>query len=145
MVVAESEATQDVLQGWVEARGWAPAWRIGVAPADLAASSRGQAALAASIAAFAPQILIMTLGAPVSEEFLHRHRSVLPPCWALCFGQAVRVEVGMVRRAPALFGKIGLEWLWRLAQEPRRLWPRYARSALWFPRAVIGDLATRRR
>ena len=94
----------------------------------------------ASLRAAQPDILIMTLGAPVSEEFVARHRAALPPCWVLCAGQAVRVELGLIRRAPSFMRRCGLEWAWRIRQEPQRLGIRYLRALASFPFAVAGDL-----
>jgi exopolysaccharide biosynthesis WecB/TagA/CpsF family protein len=145
MVVAESWATQVALHDWLIPRGLSDSWRIAVAPLALGDDASAEADLVAAISAFAPDILVMTLGAPVSEEFVYRHLTALPPCWALCFGQAVRVEIGLVGRAPRLLRMLGLEWFWRVLREPRRLIPRYVRAALWFPRAVAADLALPRR
>jgi N-acetylglucosaminyldiphosphoundecaprenol N-acetyl-beta-D-mannosaminyltransferase len=145
MVVAESWATQVALHDWLIPRGLSDSWRIAVAPLALGDDASAEADLVAAISAFAPDILVMTLGAPVSEEFVYRHMTALPPCWALCFGQAVRVEIGLVGRAPRLLRMLGLEWFWRVLREPRRLIPRYVRAALWFPLAVAADLALPRR
>lgn len=144
MVVAESWATEVALRDWLVPRGLSLSWGVAVAPRALGDNAAAEAALVAAIGAFAPEILVMTLGAPVSEEFIHRHMTALPPCWALCFGQAVRVEIGLMGRAPRVLRLAGLEWLWRALREPRRLLPRYAKAALWFPRAVAADLAVRR-
>jgi exopolysaccharide biosynthesis WecB/TagA/CpsF family protein len=144
VVVAESWATQLALRDWLVPRGLSRAWHAVVAPRQLGEDAVAEAALVAAIAAFAPDILIMTLGAPVSEEFVYRHMEALPPCWALCFGQAVRVEIGLMGRAPRAMRLLGLEWFWRSLREPRRLLPRYARAAMWLPRAIAADLAVRR-
>jgi len=40
-------------------------------------------------------------------------------------GGSFELIAGMTKRAPLLFQRLGLEWLWRLAVEPRRLWKRY--------------------
>jgi N-acetylglucosaminyldiphosphoundecaprenol N-acetyl-beta-D-mannosaminyltransferase len=144
MVVAESWATQLALRDWLAPRGLSRSWRAAVAPRRLGTDPAAEASLVAAIVAFAPDILVMTLGAPVSEEFVYRHMADLPPCWALCFGQAVRVEIGLMDRAPLALRWLGLEWFWRALREPRRLVPRYIRAALWFPRAVAQDLAMRR-
>jgi N-acetylglucosaminyldiphosphoundecaprenol N-acetyl-beta-D-mannosaminyltransferase len=83
----------------------------------------------------------MTLGAPVSETFVYRYRDTISPCWALCVGQALRVEIGLTPRAPRGWRRLGLEWAWRCVWEPWRLVPRYIRAAAWFPCAVGLDLA----
>jgi N-acetylglucosaminyldiphosphoundecaprenol N-acetyl-beta-D-mannosaminyltransferase len=109
----------------------------------LASDATGQLNLVALVRAARPEILVMTLGAPVSEEFVARHQAVLPHCWVLCAGQAVRVELGLIRRAPSFLRHCGLEWAWRIHQEPLRLGVRYLRALAWFPFAVIADLLGR--
>jgi N-acetylglucosaminyldiphosphoundecaprenol N-acetyl-beta-D-mannosaminyltransferase len=99
-----------------------------------------QIGLAARITDWAPDVLVMTLGAPTSEIFLHRCRTILPPCWAICCGQAVRVELGLAWRAPATIARLNMEWAWRLVHEPRRLAPRYVRDALALPKLILADL-----
>jgi exopolysaccharide biosynthesis WecB/TagA/CpsF family protein len=139
LVVVESDATDTVLRQWVAARGLTACWTSLVAPVNLLDDATGQRVLAARIAGAAPDILVMTLGAPVSEIFVHRHRAILPPCWALCCGQAVRVELGLAWRAPMWAGRLNLEWAWRLAHEPRRLAPRYLRDAIAIPGLLLAD------
>jgi N-acetylglucosaminyldiphosphoundecaprenol N-acetyl-beta-D-mannosaminyltransferase len=115
-------------------------WEITTAPADLSGDAAGRATLLTAIRAYAPDVLVLTLGAPVSEEFVHLHAASLPHCWALCVGQAVRAEIGLVRRAPGILRVAGLEWAWRVMQEPKRMVPRYIADALWLPRAIYRDV-----
>ena len=61
----------------------------------------------------------------------------LPRCWAFCVGQAVKIELGLLRRAPSGWQSVGLEWLWRLLQEPSRLTKRYVTATIGFAAAVI--------
>ena len=143
-VVAEAAGTQARLIDWLTPRGLIGHWETATAPADVVHDHAGCATLLNAIAAFAPDVLVMTLGAPVSEEFVHSHAASLPPCWALCVGQAVRVELGLVRRAPSLLRAAGLEWVWRVVQEPRRLLPRYYAAATWLPQAIYRDLRAQR-
>jgi N-acetylglucosaminyldiphosphoundecaprenol N-acetyl-beta-D-mannosaminyltransferase len=139
-VVTESAATADALRAYLSARGTQDHWQVASAPANFAEDPTAQYVLVARIAQAAPDLLIMTLGAPTSEVFIHQHSPALPPCWALCVGQALRVELGLVRRAPRRLRKLGLEWAWRCWQEPARLIPRYVQDALWFPVAVARDV-----
>jgi exopolysaccharide biosynthesis WecB/TagA/CpsF family protein len=139
-VVLESEATRKCLEQWLADRGMLGNWTIIVAPAAFSTRAEEQRHLAASVAAARPQIALVTLGAPTSETFVNTNRDILPPCWVLCVGQALRVEIGMVRRAPLVMRALGLEWAWRICQEPMRLLPRYLKAGLWFPLAVARDL-----
>jgi exopolysaccharide biosynthesis WecB/TagA/CpsF family protein len=144
LLVAESGATAAVLADWIARCGLQQRWRIETAPNCLAVDAAGQQQLVAAVCAALPDILVMTLGAPVSEEFIARHQAELPPCWVLCIGQAVRVELGLARRAPTGMRRTGLEWAWRIHQEPARLGARYLRALAWFPFAVAADLLQRR-
>jgi N-acetylglucosaminyldiphosphoundecaprenol N-acetyl-beta-D-mannosaminyltransferase len=121
-------------------RGLASRTQVAVAVPNLGEDRAAQEFLADAVAACDATLLIMTLGAPVSEVFVHSNRDRLPACWAMCVGQGLRVELGLVARAPRRWRALGLEWLWRLMQEPRRLGPRYLLDVLWFPVAVTRDL-----
>jgi N-acetylglucosaminyldiphosphoundecaprenol N-acetyl-beta-D-mannosaminyltransferase len=95
--------------------------------------------MAQTIAAHGTTVLVMAVGAPRSEIFVDTHRALLPPCWAFCIGQAVKIELGLVQRASSKWRSVGMEWLWRLTQEPSRLAKRYATAAVGFSAAIIED------
>jgi exopolysaccharide biosynthesis WecB/TagA/CpsF family protein len=140
-LIVESRVTAVAALLWARAINLADRIEITVAPPRLDSDEMAQAELVQTIVLAAPTLLVITLGAPVSEVFVHRHRHGLPPCWALCVGQALRVELALTRRAPAFWQAVGLEWLWRLMHEPRRLLVRYATSLAWFPVAIWRDLS----
>jgi N-acetylglucosaminyldiphosphoundecaprenol N-acetyl-beta-D-mannosaminyltransferase len=82
-----------------------------------------------------PHVIWVGIGAPKQEALMHRLRDRLPGV-AVGVGAAFDFHSGRVRQAPAWVGRAGLEWLFRLAMEPRRLWRRYFWSnprflALW--------------
>jgi N-acetylglucosaminyldiphosphoundecaprenol N-acetyl-beta-D-mannosaminyltransferase len=95
--------------------------------------------LADSIREHGTTLLIMAVGAPRSEVFVDSYRAMLPPCWAFCVGQAVKIELGLVRRASPKWQSVGMEWLWRLSQEPQRLTKRYVTATIGFGIAVVQD------
>jgi N-acetylglucosaminyldiphosphoundecaprenol N-acetyl-beta-D-mannosaminyltransferase len=66
------------------------------------------------------------LGCPKQEQWIATHLADLPPAVYFGVGAAFAFHTGEVRQAPALFQKAGMEWLFRLLAEPRRLWKRYA-------------------
>ncbi|WP_432430653.1 WecB/TagA/CpsF family glycosyltransferase [Salinilacustrithrix flava] len=70
-------------------------------------------------------IVFVCLGAPKSELWVAHNMHLLPPAYYLCVGGALEMYSGQVRRAPVALRQVGLEWLYRLCQEPRRLWRRY--------------------
>jgi N-acetylglucosaminyldiphosphoundecaprenol N-acetyl-beta-D-mannosaminyltransferase len=95
--------------------------------------------LAEAIRGYCTTVLIMAVGAPRSEVFVDTYRALLPPCWAFCVGQAVKIELGLVRRASWRWRSVGLEWLWRMIQEPTRLSKRYVTASVGFSYAVVKD------
>lgn len=70
-------------------------------------------------------ILFVALGAPKQEKWTYRHLDAINIKAAFCVGASIDFEAGVVKRAPAWVGKIGMEWLWRLVSDPKRLWRRY--------------------
>jgi len=87
----------------------------------------GEAAEAAvrAVNAARPSVLFVALGTPKQELWVHRHWSRLDVGVALCCGAAFDFVAGVQIRAPDWMQRAGLEWLWRLARNPRRLWRRY--------------------
>jgi N-acetylglucosaminyldiphosphoundecaprenol N-acetyl-beta-D-mannosaminyltransferase len=71
-------------------------------------------------------VLVAGLGVPKQERFITRYRDVLPSVRLfLPLGGTIDYEAGDVRRPPPWITDAGLEWLFRLAREPRRRWYRY--------------------
>jgi len=89
------------------------------------ASGPDEAAVIESIAAARPQLLLCCLGSPKSELFADRVRSRIGAVVALSIGASLDFYTVRVRRAPVWMQRLGLEWLFRLLQEPRRLARRY--------------------
>jgi N-acetylglucosaminyldiphosphoundecaprenol N-acetyl-beta-D-mannosaminyltransferase len=79
----------------------------------------------ATIEAAQPNIIFVALGSPKQEYLIQRIRPVLPSAWWLGVGISFSFLCGDVRRAPRWIQRIGLEWLHRLAQDPKRLFHRY--------------------
>jgi N-acetylglucosaminyldiphosphoundecaprenol N-acetyl-beta-D-mannosaminyltransferase len=72
-----------------------------------------------------PDLVFVAFGAPKQEFFVDRLRQVAPSVVAVAVGASLDFVAGRVRRAPAWMSRVGLEWFYRLCQEPRRLWRRY--------------------
>lgn len=77
------------------------------------------------IADFRPDLVIIGLGMPRQESFLSRRWQELPPAVYATVGGAIDYVAGSNRLSPRWVGRYGLEWLWRLVHEPRRLGERY--------------------
>lgn len=92
---------------------------------DVAGGSTDNAAVLARIAAFGPDVLMVGMGMPRQEGWIARNLQALPECVVLNVGAAFDYEAGVQRAAPRWMGRLGLEWLYRLAHDPRRLFRRY--------------------
>ncbi|MFH1011387.1 MAG: WecB/TagA/CpsF family glycosyltransferase [bacterium] len=73
----------------------------------------------------APDLLFVGLGSPKGERWIYDYRDRLPVKVAIGVGYAFDVIAGKVAEAPRWMTHTGFEWLFRLLQEPRRLWRRY--------------------
>jgi N-acetylglucosaminyldiphosphoundecaprenol N-acetyl-beta-D-mannosaminyltransferase len=93
----------------------------------------------ARIAQAAPDILVVGLGAPKQELWVHHNRNRIQASAALCVGATIDFLAGEKPRAPIWMRRSGLEWLHRVWMEPRRLAARYARDAWVFPQLVLSD------
>lgn len=78
------------------------------------------------------QLMLVALGAPKQEFFSNAAASAGIPLVFLCIGAGLDFVAGKVSRAPRLVQKLGMEWFYRLIQEPRRLFMRYLRSGFVF-------------
>ncbi len=75
-----------------------------------------------------PHCLFIAMPTPRKERFMHRFRDRLGVPFLMGVGGSLDVIAGQVRRAPSVVQATGFEWLYRLAQEPRRLGWRYLRT-----------------
>jgi N-acetylglucosaminyldiphosphoundecaprenol N-acetyl-beta-D-mannosaminyltransferase len=105
-------------------------------PPGFEADAELNAQLVARINDSQPDVLLIGLGAPKQELWVHRHHAQLNVPVALCVGSTIDFLAGQRRRAPRWMRRVGLEWLFRMLLEPRRLARRYARDAWLFPRLV---------
>ena len=79
----------------------------------------------AKIRASGANLVWVGLGCPKQEHWIARHKHILPPAVYFGIGAAFAFHAGEVKQSPAIFQKTGLEWAYRLAMEPRRLFKRY--------------------
>jgi N-acetylglucosaminyldiphosphoundecaprenol N-acetyl-beta-D-mannosaminyltransferase len=77
------------------------------------------------IVAAAPDVLWVGLSTPKQERWMHDHRDSLPIPLMMGVGAAFDFHTGRVKQAPRWMQESGLEWFFRLIQEPKRLWRRY--------------------
>ncbi|MBN3927415.1 WecB/TagA/CpsF family glycosyltransferase [Nostoc sp. NMS4] len=71
-------------------------------------------------------VLAVGVGAPKQEKFIYKYKDQLPNIKIfLAIGATIDFEAGNIKRAPKWISELGLEWLYRLLAEPKRLWKRY--------------------
>ena len=94
-----------------------------------------EAAVAADIQRSGAEVVWVGIGVPKQEKWMARMSPRLRSHVLVGVGAAFDFHGGLIPQAPALMQRLGLEWAFRLAQEPRRLWRRYLR---YNPRFVAG-------
>lgn len=87
-----------------------------------------------------PDILFVAMSSPQKEYWLGEHGPRLGIPLLMGVGGSIDVIAGVTRRAPRVWQKLGLEWLYRLAQEPRRMMRRYAETNAVFLALVVREL-----
>jgi N-acetylglucosaminyldiphosphoundecaprenol N-acetyl-beta-D-mannosaminyltransferase len=92
----------------------------------------------------APHMLFVGMPSPFKETWCERHRQTLNVPVIMGVGGAFDVLAGYVRRAPRVLQAIGLEWSWRLAMEPRKMWRRYLVTNLEYSWLAAGEVLMRR-
>jgi exopolysaccharide biosynthesis WecB/TagA/CpsF family protein len=94
-------------------------------PSKFRVAGPGEAeAIAARIRGSGARVVLVGLGCPRQELFAYAMRPLLDAP-LLAVGAAFDYHAGQLRKPPSWMQRYGLEWLWRLALEPRRLWRRY--------------------
>jgi N-acetylglucosaminyldiphosphoundecaprenol N-acetyl-beta-D-mannosaminyltransferase len=87
--------------------------------------------------------LFIAMPTPRKERFLSAYRDQLQVPFIMGVGGAFDILAGEVTRAPPLMQRLGLEWLYRTYQEPRRMWWRYCRTNAIFAGMLLGALLQR--
>jgi N-acetylglucosaminyldiphosphoundecaprenol N-acetyl-beta-D-mannosaminyltransferase len=139
---ATAEACEKGLQAFRDmAPGLVIEARDGFFNADHA--SDDNRALLTAIRAFRPDVLMIGMGTPRQERWILDNLDDLdvPIIWSV--GAAIEYFAGTKARPPALIGRLGLEWLYRLLSEPRRLWYRYLVEPAFLTPAMAHDLIKR--
>jgi N-acetylglucosaminyldiphosphoundecaprenol N-acetyl-beta-D-mannosaminyltransferase len=97
------------------------------------------------IAAAKPDILFVAMTSPKKERFLAKWSAKMDVTICHGVGGSFDVMAGKVKRAPAFWQKIGMEWLYRVLQEPRRMWRRYLVTNTLFAMMLFSELVRPRR
>lgn len=121
-----------------------PTLRVaGVQHGYYAAEEEGD--VVARIRAASPDMLFLAMETPTKEIFLARYREQLGVRFVMGVGGSIDILAGRRRRAPRWMQRAGLEWLFRLLQDPRRLAKRYVVGNTRFMLLVLGERLRRAR
>lgn len=104
-----------------------PGLRIDIRCPSMRFDPYGEEGLAAAdwVRELDADVVFVCLGMPKQENWSLRHAPSFGGGIVLCVGAAMEFAIGLQSRAPLWVQRNGLEWLWRLASNPRRLWRRY--------------------
>jgi N-acetylglucosaminyldiphosphoundecaprenol N-acetyl-beta-D-mannosaminyltransferase len=102
------------------------------------------AGIEAALRSARPDIVFVALGFPKQEQLIRRLRAEHPSVWFVSVGASFSFVAGEVARAPRWMQRTGLEWVHRLAQEPRRLARRYLVEGIPFLVRVLAAAARQR-
>lgn len=113
-------------------------------PYGFETDAAAMAELRARLVAARPSLVFVGLGFPRQDRLIAVLRRGLPGAWFVGCGAAIAFASGTVRRAPGWMGDHGLEWLFRLVAEPRRLARRYLIDDLPFAARLLAGCLIRR-
>lgn len=91
-------------------------------------TEKDSAAVVAQVRQAQPDFLFLGMGSPMKERFADRHAHELGSAVIQGVGGSFDVMAGLVKRAPIWMQRVGIEWLYRVLQEPRRMFWRYVRT-----------------
>jgi exopolysaccharide biosynthesis WecB/TagA/CpsF family protein len=77
-----------------------------------------------------PDILAVSLGSPKGEKFIYKYLKEYGVSLGISIGATIDFEAGNIKRAPKWMSNAGLEWLFRITQDPGRLIKRYWKDAV---------------
>ena len=92
-----------------------------------------------------PDIVFVGVGSPKQEKWIYRYHHEYGAAVSIGIGGTFDFLAGRVKRAPVIMQRAGFEWLWRLIQEPTRLWSRYLVNDTKFLMLLIDEIKNKRR
>lgn len=87
-----------------------------------------------------PDMCFVSFGCPKQEKWIWMNRDKIQVPMSVGVGATIDFLAGAVKRAPHWVGKFGLEWIYRLCQEPKRLFKRYAKDLWYFGFAILRQM-----
>jgi len=113
-------------------------------PVGFDATPQGIGVVRGRLTSAVPDIVYVGLGFPKQERLIARLAPSFPRAWFVACGAAIPMAAGALPRAPRWMQRAGLEWAFRLAREPRRLFARYVIHDLPFAVALLASCAAQR-
>jgi len=107
-------------------------------------SSEEEATVAQKIRQAKPDILFVAMSSPKKEKFISQYKEQMNVPFVMGVGGSFDVVAGKVKRAPAWMQSYGMEWFYRLVQEPGRMWKRYLVTNIEFGWALANQAMTMR-
>jgi len=95
--------------------------------------------IAKKIAASKADILFVAIPSPMKEIFLDKYSNIIKCSFTMGVGGSFDVVAGLIPRAPKWMQNIGMEWFYRLIQEPRKMWKRYLTTNTMFVYYLIRE------
>ncbi len=107
---------------------------------DATPGSSGNAEVLDQVRAFDPHILFVGMGMPRQELWILDNLAALPDCAVFSVGAAFDYEAGTQKAAPRWMGRMGVEWLFRLVHDPKRLARRYLIEPWSLSHLIVADV-----
>jgi N-acetylglucosaminyldiphosphoundecaprenol N-acetyl-beta-D-mannosaminyltransferase len=111
---------------------------------DKRPGSVGSDSVIETLDALAPNLILLGMGMPIQEQWLEAVQPSLPRCPVITVGGILGFVGGERPIAPRWMGPAGVEWLFRLVTEPRRLWHRYLVEPWVLARPAAREVLSRR-
>lgn len=102
-------------------------------------SSEDNSSMLAAINTFKPDVLLVGMTAPKQEKWAYQNYNRLQAEHICCIGAVFDFYAGTINRAPQWIIEIGMEWLYRMIKEPRRMWRRYLAGNIVFILHIIRE------
>jgi N-acetylglucosaminyldiphosphoundecaprenol N-acetyl-beta-D-mannosaminyltransferase len=141
----DSDATLDALRASLTERFPGAGVAGAFSPPYRALSDEEETAHVAAINESGADVLWVGLGLPKQDLWIARNLGRLKTKAAIGVGAAFAFHAGAVSRAPKWLGDAGLEWVWRFAAEPKKMWKRDLKDGPMFVAAALADVMRARR
>jgi exopolysaccharide biosynthesis WecB/TagA/CpsF family protein len=141
LIAANDEIARDMAAAFPDVL-----FRSFVPPKNVLGDPAGLQACVDFAAAEPARFLFIAIGSPQSEKIAHALAQRPDACGVgLCIGASLEFLLGAKKRAPVWMRRLGLEWVHRLASDPKRLWRRYLFAVVPLVRLFARELASRLR